>query len=149
MGQPNDVIASRECFDCKERVQIKLNKNYMAYYYCICGGHHRFNRGISIELDNKFNRMNGAPAHEPANDNSPRPIRPTGNGDAAETGTEKAAATKAQVATESEDTAAAKQRQSEPATRIELDSGTVAENDNAEPVADTGTDDDGGWTGLL
>ncbi len=60
MAQPKQVVASRACHDCGDRAQIKLNKNYLAYYYCgSCNSHHRFNREISANLAAKFDRMNG------------------------------------------------------------------------------------------
>lgn len=98
MAQPKTVIASRECHDCKARVQIKLNKNYMAYYYCHCGSHHRFNRAVSAELDAKYERMYGNKKHVPAaaNDNpepEPRAERVRTTGPAANTIEDKAKVT--------------------------------------------------------
>ena len=77
MAQPKDVIAKRACFDCKEMVQIKLNKNYLAYYFCPhCNASHRFNRETSAELAAKFDRMFGKPAND--NQSSRNGISATG-----------------------------------------------------------------------
>ena len=46
----NKVIGKGNCGGCEAPVDVKLNKNDIAYYYCSCGHHERFSRAQTAKL---------------------------------------------------------------------------------------------------
>ncbi len=146
MAQPGTVIASCGCHDCKERVQIKLNKNYVAYYFCAaCSASHRFNRQISAELDAKFERMYGKPSNDnekPKSGNRVPAARQ--HTPAAESEFEEESATEADTSTKASTGSPATVKRQSTGTDTPTGSGT-SEPAPAEPANDTGDGDGRDW----
>lgn len=54
---PGTVVKRCMCAACRNDVDVKLNKNGMAYYYCphgLCSHHQRWGRSDSAEFQREF-----------------------------------------------------------------------------------------------
>ena len=56
MAADNEVIGSADCFDCGVEVEVRVNKNRRAYYFCDgklkpgCGAHARWSQQASAKM---------------------------------------------------------------------------------------------------
>ena len=81
---PGSVCTSAKCHSCGGEVQVKLNKNLTAYYFCTgdamrdgCGHHEKWNRRNSDEFRRLAVARRKALEAAAANDNRPvREVKP-------------------------------------------------------------------------
>lgn len=60
--EPGTVVQVKSCPNCGQDVQVKLNKNRIAYFYCSrsepsgapCSHHERFGRAASQRMQDEF-----------------------------------------------------------------------------------------------
>lgn len=79
--EPGTVVARPRCADCGGRVEVKINKRQIAYYFChnerrdefTCGHHERWGRAGTIDLLKRYLHL-----LDHANTNAP----PSGGGEA-------------------------------------------------------------------
>lgn len=73
------VVALAECLECEKDVNVKINKNGLAYYYCnsvnadtgnFCGDHHRWGKDRSQRMQREYlaARKNSRSPEEQIND---------------------------------------------------------------------------------